>query len=92
MAAVIDIQNILSTPEHRLSPVPGDRYIDALKNEYDEKVVFSTIQWVFAQSDNSFSGMKAFKERILDSFSGMISVQDQKYLADIAHRKAINIL
>ena len=82
----INIQDIVHTPTDRLSPLPGDQFFEALRAEFKGNNVEKAVTWVFNQPDSAYSGTKAFKERVLSSFDGMIAPADQKYLADITQR------
>jgi hypothetical protein len=87
------IENLPYAPERKLQPVPGQRFIAALEATFGEDKVIKTTKCLFSQSDQSFAGVKEFKERLTAAIvnDAPLSVDDQKYLAGIAQSVALGI-
>ncbi|GEM_PF-3520491 len=86
------ILNLPHTPSNKLSSVEGKEFFSALKVVFGRKHVVNTIKW-FASHDESSEGIRDFNGRIQASLTpgNRISVDDQKYLADVVHKVSIGV-
>jgi hypothetical protein len=83
------IENLAHTPSKSLQPVRAKPFLKALEAAYGHDKSKTAMQWLLEEKQqNSFSGMKSFQERIIIATcdNGKISVDDQKYINDIAFR------
>ncbi|MBS0604416.1 MAG: hypothetical protein JSS60_05180 [Verrucomicrobia bacterium] len=82
------ISNLPYTSSSQLKPVHSDSFFEALHAEYGEDKTKATVGWLFSQSDKTFHGIKSFQDRFLEAIgtNGLISPDDQKYVADLVHR------
>lgn len=85
------VENLPHTQERELSPVSGQGFFAALNAAYGEDKVASATRFLFKQKDESYSGVKEFKQRLTEALvnNAPVSVQDQKYLAFITQGIAI---
>ncbi|MBS0652410.1 MAG: hypothetical protein JSR39_02660 [Verrucomicrobia bacterium] len=87
------IENLPYAQENKLKPVAGQRFFAALEATYGEDKVASTTRFLYKQPDQSFHGVKEFKDRMTAALvdNAPLSVDDQKYLANIAQNIALGV-
>ncbi|MBS0652409.1 MAG: hypothetical protein JSR39_02655 [Verrucomicrobia bacterium] len=87
------IENLPYAQESKLKPVAGQRFFSALEATYGEAKAASTVRFLMSQSDQSFHGVKEFKDRLSSAIvdNALLSVDDQKYLANIAQNIALGV-
>lgn len=90
----VDYINALNhTPSNMLKPMGGKKFFSALEAAFTSTHVNNTMKW-FAESNASSVGMEDFNNRIWAALldGEMISVDDQKYLADVVHKVSLGVL
>lgn len=70
-----------------LQAVDGYAFTRALITTYGEEKTMAALNYLMFTMPNSFSGTAEFKQRFEDAVkSGYLSVEDQKYIADMTQR------
>jgi hypothetical protein len=97
MTAVVNngyIVNLSHTPSNKVKPVHAEAFLNELEKQYGKDKVKAAISWLTSEhTKNAFSGMGAFQDRLISAISsrGIISGDDQKYIADITFRASAGL-
>ncbi|HEY5235015.1 MAG TPA: hypothetical protein VIJ14_02455 [Rhabdochlamydiaceae bacterium] len=85
------IDSLAHTPSNQVKQKKISSFITALEHVYTTAKTKETIAYVFSDAYKGTkyeAGMKLFQARFIDTFAkdGLISGDDQKYLADLTQR------
>lgn len=81
------IVRITSLPVDRVKPIPMKLFVNALGQVYAADKVKKAILTLLDQNDCSFTGVKDFKNRIINAIDGKMEISgaDQVYIAGYVH-------
>jgi hypothetical protein len=89
------ISNVRYLDSGKLKPVPGAKFMQALDDTYGTQQVQKAVSWFFSSETSAKykKGMKEFQGRLINGMTnlGNLSVDDQKYLANVVHGVALGI-
>lgn len=88
------ISNLPYAKSNTLQPVNGESFAKALIKTFGKAVAGRAMTYLMFTMPNNHSGTEAFKLRFQDAVADgtPLSVEDQKYIADVTHRIAYGTL